>query len=442
MIAWAMLCPFLCVEAQPIVPLKVGDTVPDKLWNFPLQAVNASGGKSVVTLNDYRGKLIILDFWATWCGPCVKSLPFLDSLQSEYGDDLKLVILSSEKESVLNAFLSRPEYAFLRAHSVDIHKTDQVSGPVLTGLFPHSSIPHTIIIGKQGNIGGITTPEYISRDKIASLLQGDSASIPLKREKGSLKTPLLSISPGYPQPATPIFYSMLTGKIEGVMSASLEENTGEARRVLWINQSLLSLYAAATARGGLFLRSPNRRLIDGFEGRKPSLVKALDGPMLQSNRYTYEAVFPATISEAAKRDKMKADLDVFLDVSSSISTRKLDCWIITDYQSGMRTRPPLPDKPVKNVEFRSLKLLVTALNNLVVPPVFARPELNDSIHVYLPATVSQLSAGEIRSLLAHQGVQWKEETRELEMFVLSHKEFAGSTAANLKLTPAGYISLP
>src|SRR5690606_24670319 len=56
-----------------IRPLQVGDTIPEELWNLPLEVVNHPDGKETITLNDYRDKkLIILDFWATWCKSCIE----------------------------------------------------------------------------------------------------------------------------------------------------------------------------------------------------------------------------------------------------------------------------------------------------------------------------------------------------------------------------------
>lgn len=64
-----------------IKPLQIVDTIPDELWHLPLQVVNHPDGKDTITLNDYRDeKLIILDFWASYCSPCIKSISKIDSI--------------------------------------------------------------------------------------------------------------------------------------------------------------------------------------------------------------------------------------------------------------------------------------------------------------------------------------------------------------------------
>lgn len=50
--------------------------------NFSLTSVNGSK----VTLEDYRGKFVLLNFWATWCAPCRKEMPSMDNLQNQLGD--------------------------------------------------------------------------------------------------------------------------------------------------------------------------------------------------------------------------------------------------------------------------------------------------------------------------------------------------------------------
>ncbi|MGB4400563.1 MAG: TlpA disulfide reductase family protein, partial [Daejeonella sp.] len=79
-IAMATLCLFLSNTAlAQTAALKIGDKVPDVTIN------NISNYKSTsAKLSDFKGKLLILDFWATWCAPCIAMIPKMDSLEKAF----------------------------------------------------------------------------------------------------------------------------------------------------------------------------------------------------------------------------------------------------------------------------------------------------------------------------------------------------------------------
>lgn len=55
----------------------------------------------VHTLEDYRGKVVLLNFWATWCAPCREEMPYLDALQAEFGgDDFEVVPVATGRNRV------------------------------------------------------------------------------------------------------------------------------------------------------------------------------------------------------------------------------------------------------------------------------------------------------------------------------------------------------
>ena len=62
-------------------------------------------------LSDYRGKVVLVNFWATWCVPCRKEMPMLSAAQSSYQEDLVVIYLSLEDPAVLEAFLRTNHFA-------------------------------------------------------------------------------------------------------------------------------------------------------------------------------------------------------------------------------------------------------------------------------------------------------------------------------------------
>ena len=98
---------FTAAETKPAPPpervalLEVGAMAPD----FPASDLN---GREV-KLSDYRGKVVILDFWATWCGPCIASMPHTQEVAAQYKDQGVVVLASctSDRRSLFDAWVKR-----------------------------------------------------------------------------------------------------------------------------------------------------------------------------------------------------------------------------------------------------------------------------------------------------------------------------------------------
>ncbi|WP_257669827.1 TlpA family protein disulfide reductase [Parapedobacter tibetensis] len=99
---------FMCAEARAQVPdsqsgpvppgeveevqgLIIGDSVPEWFWDVELHVVNHPEGKSTVILGDFKDKLLVLDFWATYCRPCVASMSKWDTLQQDFEQEVAVV---------------------------------------------------------------------------------------------------------------------------------------------------------------------------------------------------------------------------------------------------------------------------------------------------------------------------------------------------------------
>ena len=135
-------------EAPPearIELLKVGAPAPD----FTTTDIN---GKEI-KLSDYRGKVVILDFWATWCGPCIASMPHTNEVASTYRDQ-GVVVLGSCTSDTRGKFDSwvkanQEKYPdFIFSHDAAERGETRVSRK----LYGVSGIPTQFIIGRDGKV--------------------------------------------------------------------------------------------------------------------------------------------------------------------------------------------------------------------------------------------------------------------------------------------------
>jgi cytochrome c biogenesis protein CcmG/thiol:disulfide interchange protein DsbE len=79
------------VMRDQLFPVEVGSRAPD----FVAREVNGAGG--VKTLADYKGKVVVLNIWATWCGPCVEEMPTFERLKALVPDtNLRIVAVSTD----------------------------------------------------------------------------------------------------------------------------------------------------------------------------------------------------------------------------------------------------------------------------------------------------------------------------------------------------------
>ena len=139
--------------------LKVGDSLPD-LASFKLE------GKLPDAL---KGKIVVVDFWASWCLPCAKSFPVLEELQKKYADRLVVLAVNvDEKKANMDHFLAKHPVSFNIVRD---------AGQKLVAVAEPATMPTSFILDGDGKVrflhngfhGEDTRKEYIS--EIESLLK-------------------------------------------------------------------------------------------------------------------------------------------------------------------------------------------------------------------------------------------------------------------------------
>ena len=99
---------------------------------------------SQFTLSDSKGKVVLINIWATWCGPCCAEMPAFQRLYEEYGDKLQIVAVNyAEKKKAVDQFIADNGYTFPFAYDEEAK---------IMELYPSDGIPYTILIDKEGKV--------------------------------------------------------------------------------------------------------------------------------------------------------------------------------------------------------------------------------------------------------------------------------------------------
>ena len=99
-----------------------------------------------VSLADYKGRVVLLNIWATWCAPCVEEMPSMEKLHQELKDEKFVILAVSIDESGAKAV--RP---FMKKHKLSFPALIDSAG-TLNNLYRTTGVPESFIIDKQGRI--------------------------------------------------------------------------------------------------------------------------------------------------------------------------------------------------------------------------------------------------------------------------------------------------
>ncbi|MEF3080316.1 TlpA family protein disulfide reductase [Winogradskyella poriferorum] len=121
----------------------VNEVSPDKrvrLESYDWQLVNEN--KATYNLKQAEGKVVLINFWATWCPPCIAEMPSLQDLYNDYGDKVEFLFITTDSFETVQAFKTKNNYTF----PVYIRRSDYPKELITR------SIPRTLIVNKQGDI--------------------------------------------------------------------------------------------------------------------------------------------------------------------------------------------------------------------------------------------------------------------------------------------------
>ncbi len=368
--------------AQP-QPLQPGDTLPANVLASITAALQpASSGlqpvlsfskgqspASRLTTHDSRltspgSPLIILDFFATWCGACIAELPRLDSLQQEFTGRVNIFLIARESGEKMQALRKRNK-VFARS-CIPVIAEDSL----LSQYFPHTILPHQVWLTASGKVLAITGGGHATKHNINAALSGSPFRLPLKQDVLSFdrNKPLLLSGNGGTEEQL-LFRSLFTRHLSGMLSGSGISNNADSTslRIWHINRPVLDLIAWTY----------NYH----FQNRIFLLVKdsCRFFPPAQHSQdwqtqacFSYELTVPATFPLGKAKEIMKQDLARYLELNIRLETRAMHCYVIRPLQeiSANRTKHKTPATSVPLKQY-TLSFFINWLNAFApgMPPV-------------------------------------------------------------------------
>jgi thiol-disulfide isomerase/thioredoxin len=348
--------------------LQVGDKMPDILLGTTIN--NTTGKKRI---SDFRGKLVILDFWDTRCTSCMEAFPKMEALQKKFGNLIQILLVNTtETKEEITARLVNERYLsrFKLPSLPSIVSSKSYSGSAdylehpqpFAKLFPTYGVPHHVWIDGEGVIvlrgGGENTyakkiEDFLADKPIYSL--NNTSTVPsLSRDR---KTPYYRVLGGLK--ATMVSYgSFITpynNEVEGAYgySNSLIDSMRQIRFTDSINWNLLNIYkdcfskindwgrqilfrhiiyTEAQTNDIDFVVFPTNIDTLQFIGNDKIFNRQLTNEEFIRSKYCYSQIVPWNVSETQQGQFMLEDLNryfgILYGVIGTLEKRKMPCFIL------------------------------------------------------------------------------------------------------------------
>lgn len=391
--------------------IQIGKPIPDirfdNIINYKTRSANIA---------DFRGKYIILDFWATFCSPCIALMPKMEQFQKQFGNKLQIMMVALQSKKTTENFYRKREES---GRPIGL---PSVMDSSLAKFFGIRFIPHYVWIDKTGIIKAITDNNHITEENIRRFINGEELNLPVKADPVAIRydydIPLLVNGNGGSGKNLK-YHSILSGYIEGLGGAySLN---ADSCKIVGLNCTIPGLYLIAYGDNNSALPT-NRLNLEVRDSSKyiPDLKNL--GDWQKDNLYCYELIVPDSLAQK-RLTLMREDLKRTFGLEAKFEKIYKDCLVlIATREKSIITQSKEPERKISptgiKIQNMPITSLIGAINHYHPKHIFLdETGYSYNIDIQLEGDITDLdSLRESLQLLGLDIIKSKREVNVLTLF--------------------------
>lgn len=386
----------------------VGQPAGDFKFSSILNYTKVSG-----SLADFRGKLIILDFWSTTCSPCIDHMRDMLEVKNRFRDKVEILVVAGDDRSEVERFYKqRPELKMPTVFGLDsvfVPLKDRFGAPAL-GTY--------VWIDTNGIVRGITGAEAVTIENVESVLEGKSVALPLlggvgtpKREYSYKELFMIGNNTGGVKEIS--YISLVTPPMPGT-GPGQRGCGGNSRCILYVNYPILWLLEAAINNQGK-LTSRARIMYEGSD--TASLKSRVTS---SSDVYCYQLMVPQDRKDNLP-SIMHREIEQAFGITARFEPRVVRALALVKVGQGPRIAVGGDYPKVKPLTFMHwnspVKELAERLESYLKVPVLDETKLDMKIDIVWD-DLYRKGLASVRKELQKNGLDLQEVKRDIDMLVI------------------------